>query len=87
MFLLFLLAIYLDIAFRVLKFGGKSSPLGLLTIIGFAIVINTFGSSIALIHIRGLFISWNNARLTCSNDLQKLGISMYAHNFQLLNCI
>ena len=56
MFLLFLLAIYLDIIFCVLKFGGKSSLLRLLAIIGSAIVSNTFGLGIALIHIRGLFI-------------------------------
>ena len=35
MFLLFLLATYLDITFCVLKFGGKSSLLCLLAIIGF----------------------------------------------------
>ena len=56
MFLLFLLAIYLDIIFCVLKFGGKSSLLCLLTIIGFVIVMNAFGFSIGWIHIRGLFI-------------------------------
>ena len=59
MFLLFLLAIYLDIIVCVLKFGGKSSLLHLLAIIGSAIVINTFGFSIVLIHIRGLFMLWN----------------------------
>ena len=48
----FLLAIYLDITFCVLKFGGKSSLLRLLAIIGFAIVINTFGFIIVLIYIR-----------------------------------
>ena len=61
MFLLSLLAIYLDINFCVLKFGGKSSLLRSLAITGFAIVINTFGFIIVLIHIRGLFILWNNA--------------------------
>ena len=49
MFLLFLLAIYLNIIFCVLKFGGKSSLLCLLAIIGFAIVINAFGFSIVRI--------------------------------------
>ena len=55
-FLLFLLTIYLNITFCVLKLGGKSPLLRLLTIIGLAIVIITFGFIIVLIHIRGLFI-------------------------------
>ena len=55
-FLLFLLTIYLDIICCVLKLGGKSSLLRLLTIIGLATVINTFGFIIVLIHIRRLFI-------------------------------
>ena len=59
-FLLFLLAIYSDITLCVLKFEGKSSLLCLLVIIGFAIVINTFGFTIVLIHIRRLFTLWNN---------------------------
>ena len=60
MFLLFLLSIYLDITFCVLKFGGKPSLLCLLAIIDFTIVINTFGFIIVLIHIRGLFVLRNN---------------------------
>ena len=61
MFLLFLLAIYLNITFCVLEFGGKSSLLSLLAVIGFAIVINALGFSIVRIDVRGLFILWNNA--------------------------
>ena len=58
--LLILLAIYLDIKFCVSEFGSKSSLLSLLAIIGFDIVITTFGFITALFHIRGLFILWNN---------------------------
>ena len=86
MLLLFLQAIYLDSTFCVLKLGGKSSLLRFLAIIGFAIVINTFGFIIVLIHIREVYIM-EYCRLIQSNGMQKLGISMDVHNFQLLNRI
>ena len=55
-------AIYLGIAFCVLKFEDKSSLLPMLAIIGFATAIITFGFFIPLIHIKWLFILWHIAR-------------------------